>query len=118
MFPDPQTITVNAVAVPLPRTKAVDGLSEYISVDGNTKLTIKQTQSATRFRREARISFKKIAPDPIGAANVNKEVSLSVYYVMDEPKWGFSDVELDYYSDALKTLIIDSFTNRLFGGEL
>lgn len=115
MFPDPQSVTINAVAVSLPRTLNTAGLGEYTSADGNTKLTVKQNTSATRFRREARITVKKIAADPISAAN--KEISASVYLVIDEPRWGFSDVELDYYKDALLAWAVDAQTNKLLGGE-
>lgn len=117
MFADPQSVTINAVATNLPRTRqpGADGVGEFVSADGNTKMTIKQTQSAKRFRREVRLSIKKIAADPISA--VNAEISTSVYLVIDEPKWGFSDVELDYYKDALLAWAIDANTNKLLGGE-
>ncbi|DAD52556.1 TPA_asm: coat protein [ssRNA phage SRR6255733_5] len=115
MFADPQSVTINAVATSLPRTSVKDGTAEYTSADGNTKLTIKQNASTSRFRREVRLSVRKIAADPIAA--VNKEVSTSVYLVIDEPRWGFSDTELDYYKDALVAWAIDANTNKVLGGE-
>lgn len=115
MFADPQTVTINAVATSLPRTSIKDGSAEYTSADGNTKLTIKQNASTARFRREVRLTVKKVATDPISA--LNKEVSTSVYIVIDEPRWGFSDTELDYYKDALLGWAIDANTNKVLGGE-
>jgi hypothetical protein len=115
MYADPQSVTINAVAVSLPRITSDNGVGEFASADGNTRFTIKQNVSTARFRREARLTVKKIAADPISA--VNKEISASVYIVIDEPKWGFTDVELDYYKDALLGWAVDAQTNKLLGGE-
>jgi hypothetical protein len=99
MFADPQSVTINAVATSLPRTKlgTTDGV--FTSADGKTVMTIKQNSTAKRFRREARLTVSKIAADPLTA--VNQDISTSVYIVIDEPKWGFSDTDLGYYKDAL-----------------
>jgi hypothetical protein len=115
MFSDPQSVTINSVAVSLPRTSVKDGSAIYTSADGLTNLTIKQNASTSRFRREARLTVNKIAADPI--SSVNKQISTSVYIVIDEPKWGFSDTELDYYKDALVAWAIDANTNKMLGGE-
>jgi len=115
MLTDPQSVTVNAIAIPLPRTVQSPTSNVYTSADGNTVLTTRQSSSSTRFRREIRISQQKVAADPISA--VNKQVGHSVYLVIDEPKYGFTDVELGYAIDALKAWLTSVNYNKVLGGE-
>jgi hypothetical protein len=115
MLADPQSVTVNAVAVSLPRTKQDASQNIYTSADGNTSMTTKQNVTASRFRREVRLSNKKVAADPISA--VNKEIGLSVYLVIDEPRNGFSDAEIKYYIEALKTWLTSANQDKVLGGE-
>jgi hypothetical protein len=115
MLADPQSVTVNAVAISLPRTKTGDGLNLYTAADGNTSMTVRQTSTNQRFRREIRISQQKIAADPISA--VNKQLGTSVYLVIDEPRVGFSDTEIGYLIDALKAWSTSTNYNKVLGGE-
>lgn len=115
MLTDPQSVTVNAVAIPLPRTLNGTTSNIYTSADGNTSMTTKQTSTAARFRREVRLSQKKIAADPISAVNAEKGVS--VYLVVDEPRAGFTDVEIGYLIDALKAWMTSTNYNKVLGGE-
>jgi hypothetical protein len=116
MLADPQSVTVNAVAIPLPRT--TNGVTEnrYTSADGKTVMTTKQNTSAKRFRREVRLSQTKIAADPISA--INAETGTSVYLVVDEPRTGvFSDTEIGYLVDALKAWLTSANYNKVLAGE-
>jgi len=115
MLADPQSVTVNAVAIPLPRTLMSTAGNVYTSADGNTFMTVKQTTTKDRFRREVRLSQQKIAADPISALNVLK--GYSVYLVIDEPRAGFSDTELGYAIDALKTWLSSANYAKVLGGE-
>nr|UJQ85619.1 MAG: hypothetical protein 2 [Leviviridae sp.] len=115
MLADPQSVTINAVATSLPRTQAGAQVNVYTSADGNTSMTTKQNVTASRFRREVRLSQKKIAADPISA--VNKEIGVSVYLVIDEPRAGFSDTEIGYLVDALKAWLTSTNYNKVLGGE-
>lgn len=115
MFADPQSVTINGVATSLPRVLSDNGVGEFVSADGLTKFTVKQNKSAKRFRREVRLSVTKTSPNPYTA--ILQDVSTSVYLVIDEPVWGFTDVELDYYKDALVAWAVDANTNKLLGGE-
>ncbi len=115
MLADPQTVTINAVATPLPKTSNGPTTNVFSSADGNTSMTTKQNISASRFRREVRLSQKKIAADPISA--VNKEIGVSVYLVVDEPRAGFSDAEIGYLIDALKGWLTSTNYNKVLGGE-
>lgn len=115
MLADPQSVTINAVATSLVRTSNGTTSNVYTSADGNTNLTTKQNVSASRFRREIRLSQKKIAADPISAINAEKGVS--VYLVIDEPRAGFTDAEIGYLIDALKGWAISANYNKVLIGE-
>lgn len=115
MLADPQSVTINAVATSLPKTKAGTSENVFTSADGNTSMVTKQNATATRFRREVRLSQRKIAADPISAVNTEKGVS--VYLVIDEPRTGFSDTELGYLVEALKGWLTSANYNKVLGGE-
>lgn len=115
MLADPQSVTVNAVAVSLPRISVNPGNTTYSSLDGNTGFAIKQSQSKDRFRREIRLTHQKISPDPISA--LNKQIGASIYLVIDEPKYGYTDVEIGYYVEALKGWLSAANYNKVLGGE-
>ncbi len=115
MLADPQSVTINAVATSLPRVAMTPTQNTYTSADGLTSMTTRQNTSSTRFRREVRLSQQKIAADPISA--VNKQIGVSVYLVIDEPRAGFSDTEIGYLIDALKAWSSSANYNKVLGGE-
>lgn len=116
MLADPQSVTVNAVAISLPKTSAGPSQNVYTSADGKTVMTTKQNITSARFRREVRLSQTKIAADPI--SSVTKEAGFSVYFVVDEPRSGvFTDIEIGYVIDALKTWLSSANYNKVLGGE-
>lgn len=115
MLADPQSITYNAVASDYARTTNGANQNTYTIADGLKKLTVKQNSSKERFRREIRLTETKVAADPI--SGINKEISASVYLVIDEPRWGFSDSDLDKLKDALTGYCTDAVTNKVLLGE-
>jgi hypothetical protein len=115
MLADPQSVTINAVAVSLPRVGMTQTGNTYTDATGLVTMMVKQNTTATRFRREIRLSQKKIAADPI--SSVNKEIGHSVYLVIDEPRWGFTDAEIGYYIDALKAWLTSTNYNKVLTGE-
>lgn len=116
MLADPQSVTINAVATPLPKVQAGPTTNVFLAADGLTKMTTKQNSTATRFRREVRLSQEKITSDPV--ASVNKIVGASVYLVIDEPKVNyFTDVEIGYLVEALKGWLTSANYNKILGGE-
>lgn len=115
MLADPQSVTINAVATSLPRVSQGASQNLYTSVDGNTSMTTRQNKTATRFRREVRLSQQKVAADPISA--VNKQIGVSVYLVIDEPLYGFTDTEIGYLIDALKAWSTSTNYNKVLAGE-
>jgi len=112
---DPQSVTINSVATSLPRTSAGPTQNVYTDATGVTSMTTKQNITASRFRREVRLSQHKVVADPI--SGLNKDLGLSVYLVVDEPKSGFSDAEIGYLIDALKTWASSANYNKVLGGE-
>lgn len=115
MLADPQSVTINAVAVSLPKTSIGPTVNGYTAADGNTSMTTKQNITASRFRREVRLSQKKISADPISAVSAEKGVS--VYLVVDEPRSGFTDTEIKYLIEALKTWLTSGNQDKILGGE-
>jgi len=120
-YTDPQSVTINSVATSMARVGSANPttIGTFKTATGDYTLEVRQNQTAARFRREYRLTQKKVAADPISA--VQKEVSASVILAVDEPKWGFSDTELTYLFSALNGALSAStnakFT-QLLGGEL
>nr|UJQ85348.1 MAG: hypothetical protein 2 [Leviviridae sp.] len=115
MLTDPQSVTINAVAVSLPRTQMSPTVNTYTSADGNTTMLTKQNITASRFRREVRLQQSKVAADPI--SGLNKQLGTSVYLVIDEPRSGFSDAEIGYLIDALKGWLTSANYTKVLTGE-
>lgn len=115
MLTDPQSVTINAVATSLPRTQQGATENKYTSADGNVTFTTRQNTTSQRFRREVRLSQQKVSADPISA--LNKQIGASVYLVIDEPKFGFTDAEIGYLIDALKAWATSTNYNKVLAGE-
>jgi hypothetical protein len=115
MLADPQSVTINAVATSLPRVSMSSTENKYSSADGLTTMTTRQNTTSQRFRREVRLSQQKVAADPISA--LNKQVGVSVYLVIDEPRYGFDDTEIGYLIDALKAWATSTNYNKVLAGE-
>lgn len=114
MLADPQTVTVNAVAQTLPTTVRGVNESKYTEDIGEYDLHISH-QLGTRKRRVIRLNHTKIAADPITA--VNASVSASMYLVIDEPAWGFTDTELGDDIAGLLVYMDATLIGKVLGGE-
>jgi len=99
MFADPQSVTINAVANPLPRISTVGSTSVYQKDDGTVRLTISHT-GKNRFRRVFRLDHTKIAADPF-AAGVNNKYGMSAMLIVDVPPTGYTIAEEKQIVDAL-----------------
>lgn len=118
MLADPQSITVNSVAISLPAVSRGADTSRYASADGNTKLTL-QHSYGKRTRRVVRLDFKKIAADPLNAG-LNLEFSGSCYLVFDLPVVGYTAAEAKLQSDGFLAYLTASSGAKitaLLGGE-
>jgi len=118
MYNDPQSVTINAVAKSMPRqgTSSPDRIGTFSTPEGDFTFDVRQNKTNNRFRREVRLTQKKVAPDPITA--INKEISTSVMIVVDEPRWGFSDTELGYLTAGIIAWFTNANRDKLLGGEL
>jgi len=86
---DPQSLTLNSVAVTLPRVSTGENKSTYQKDDGFVKLSVSHTPSRTNTRRVVRLDTTDVAADPL-LAGVNREVPFSAYLVIVSPTVGLS----------------------------
>jgi DNA-binding MltR family transcriptional regulator len=98
-FTDPQTITVNTVAQTLNLVNSEGSKSVYSTADESFKMTLSHQESKNRTRRMVRVDNRVVAADPLTSENEYK--SLGIYLVIDEPEYGFTDVEIDHVVQAL-----------------
>lgn len=96
MFADPISFLYEGVAHSHVRTSS-DNPSTFTYVDEadgvDQILSVRQSSTKARFRREIRVSRTKIAADPITLQNGS--IGASVYLVIDEPRAGFTDTDLN-----------------------
>lgn len=119
MFADPITVTVNAVAKVMPRVYvAAGGPSTFKMGDDEFKLEIShQEVKGRRERHLIRLTQRKIAADPL-TPSTNVEGLATCYVVIDNPKTGFTDLELKYMCQGLLTYAgAGAVMDKLLGGE-
>jgi len=123
-FADPQSVTINAVAISLPRTgfgtASNPNAGVFTSADGNTVLSVSDSYGAKRTRRTIRIDSSKIAADPLISAQ-NIKYSMSAYVVVDIPVTGFTVAEQKLVTDgffAYLTASSGAKMTQLLGGEV
>jgi len=114
-FADPQSVTINAVPVSLPRILVGNAEATYRSADETVQLRISQQDSKGRKRRMVRLDQTVIAADPLTAENSSQKAG--VYLVIDEPSFGFTDAQLDYLVDALIAWHTSGNIAKVLGGE-
>lgn len=115
---DPQSVTINAVAISLPRVSTGINSSTYSSNDSLTKLTAANT-FGKRNRHVIRLDTRKVAADPLNAA-LNLEYSESVYLVIDRPKVGYTVAQTKLDVDGFLALLAASsgaIVTKILGGE-
>ena len=118
-FTDPQTITINAIAIPAPRQFTGSELGKFTSADGKTVLTIDPRSTAKRNRRTVRLNQEKVTADPL-IATTNVRVGDMISFTIDRPKEGYSDAEvLLQASGLISWLTASSNANliKLIAGE-
>lgn len=116
MFSDPQSVTINAVPVSLPRVSVGDGKATYRSADGTVEMKISHLlTSKNRSRHMVRLNQTVIAADPLTSVNASCEAG--IYIVIDEPEFGFTDTTLDYLVDALIAWHTSGNIAKVLGGE-
>lgn len=117
-FTDPQSVTISAVPISLPRTSVGNGSSTYLSSDGLVKLTASNSYGK-RTRRVIRLDHSKLAADPFRPAE-NQKVGMSVYTVFDIPITGYVNVDAKAVYDGYKAMLAassDALITKILGGE-
>jgi len=114
-FADPQSVTINAVPVSLPRVSIGTSESTYRNADETVQVRISHQSSKGRKRSMVRLDQTVIAADPLTAENAEQKAG--IYLVVDEPTWGFTDAQLDYLVDALIAWLTSGNIAKLLGGE-
>lgn len=117
-FADPQSVTINAVAVSLPRVSSGVNTGTFSKDDGTVRMNVTHTYGK-RNRRVVRIDHQKVSADPLMPAT-NVQQSMSVYLTVDAPKVGYTVAEQKQIIDALTGYLTASSgarTTQLLGGE-
>lgn len=117
-FTDPQTVTINAVPITLPRVSVGPNTSSYAKDDGNVKMTVSHAYGK-RTRRTLRIDHAKIAADPLISAQ-NIKHTMSTYIVIDVPVTGYTVAEAKQVVDGLTaylTATSGAMVTALLGGQ-
>lgn len=100
---DPQKVKISGTETSLPRVSTGDFKSEYLSADGQIKLSL-STIEKSRKRQVVRLDVSKIAADPLITTQNNK-YSCSTYLVFDRPEVGFTNAEMKaIYDGFIETL--------------
>lgn len=117
-FTDPQSLTIAAVAHPLPRVSSGVNTGTFQSSDGTVRLSVSHNYGR-RNRRTLRVEHSKVAPDPL-ISSQNILHSMSCYIVVDTPKTGYTVAQAKEVVDALTAYLTASTGARvtqLLGGE-
>ena len=117
-FADPQSITINSVAISLPRVPGGPNGGSFASSDGTVVESISHTYGK-RTRRSLRFDQSKIAADPLISAQ-NIKYSMSAYLVVDLPPTGFTVAEAKLLLDGMMAYLTASSGAKLtqfLGGE-
>jgi hypothetical protein len=116
MLTDPQVVTVNAIAKSMARI-LIDGKGKttYQNSDGTFKLTVSHQHSGKRIRSMARLDQKAIVTDPLTAANDYD--TLTFYYVIDRPEYGFSLAQTQQQVAGFNAWLDATMVGKLYGEE-
>lgn len=117
-FADPQSVTINAVAISMPRTSSGVNSGVFTSADGLTRQSVSNTYGK-RTRRAIRLDSSKVAADPLLPAQ-NVKLSASWYLVCDAPVAGYTNTELKQQADGFLAALTASSgakITQLLGGE-
>jgi len=118
-FSDPVSVTYNAVATNHPRVYSAAGAASlFKTTDDTYKLEVSHAEvKGRRERHFIRITQRKIGADPLVPAT-NIESTASVYLVLDNPKTGYTDVELGYLMKGLCDFLnVSGNATKFLGGE-
>lgn len=118
-FADPQSITINAVALTLARV-AQDPTGTFVTSDALVKESIGQSVTPNkRSRRLIRLDHSKVAANPFDST-LNAKYNMAVYVVVDVPDVGYTVTEQKQVTDGFMAYLTASSGAKmlqLLGGE-
>lgn len=91
-FTDPQTITIDAVAISLPRVLTKSGTGQFTAADGTTQLEVLPVNGKTKVRT-VRLRNSKVTSDPL-VTTTNVRVTDLVSVTIIRPLDGYTDEEI------------------------
>ncbi len=107
-FSDPQTVTINSIAITLARVAQNGNAGSFLSNDGNCRLDIShQYTKSNRVRSSVKLSTRKIAADPLISAQ-NIQFSESITVVVDRPVTGYTVAQTKLDVDGFMTWLTAS----------
>lgn len=120
-LPDPQSVTVNAVAQSLPRIAPGETKSVYRKDDGTYTLTVSrvlgdQNKAGTRSTYRIRLDHRKTVSDPFVVAN-NIPIGASVTFLMEMPTLGYTNVEVKDMLLGLSAWATSATVLTVIGGQ-
>lgn len=116
MFADPQTITVNGVAKTLAKVESKGLTSIYQTSDELFKLTVShQVMNNGRVKTMARVDQRAIVTNPLDSTQDYD--TLSEWYVIERPSYGFALTDIQYLATGFKTWLDNTAIAKLFGKE-
>jgi hypothetical protein len=118
-LPDPQSITVNAVATSLPRVSVGPNQSVYQAADGSYKMTVSHQYQGKRIRSLVRFDSTKYEDSPT-LTGVTVPSDMSVQLVINRPTVGFfGTADEDFVKGVLANLSASGYAivPKLMGGE-
>ncbi len=118
MLTDPQSVTVNAVPISLPRVGLTSTQGDFSASDGTTTLRVIQSATRTTKRTSVILRTAKIAADPI--TGLNSRVTANWSCTLTQPLDGFTLTELKDQLVGLATWLTASSaaaTTKVLGGE-
>lgn len=115
---DPQSVTINSVAVSLPRISSGENKGTFKSNDGSVSLNVSHTYGK-RTRSVVRLDHQKVAPDPL-VSSTNILYSMGCYIVFDRPLTGYTVAEAKQVVDGFIAALSASsgaLITKTLGGE-
>ncbi len=114
-FADPQSVTITAGAVSLPRTGFTANSGKFTSDDAEISLEISHSQGS-RIRHLVRLADKQVVSNPL-VPDQNIAVNMSAHIVIDMPRNGYTVAEIANLSAALTTWATEANLTKVIAGE-
>lgn len=114
-FADPQSITVDAESISLPRVGSSIGAGSFRSSDQKYQLDVRHS-SGTRERHNVKLAFADVVGNPL-VPSQNLVVSTTVNLTVDHPKNGLTAASVKEIAAALAVWATEENLGKLIGGE-